>query len=343
MVEAIEIMLIAACEKDRADPEIYDLIAFGQRLQTFGAGALGVWLLGSNVDAVAEDMAHGTGVRVTAVQGERLTHYNNEAFSAVIAREIETVHPTFVCAAHNSRGWEWAPALAARMGAGCICGVDGLVESQGRLCFQRDLYGGKVKGLYTYSTATTVITVQPGIFEFTPPSEASPPAAVTFKNAYDRLGRTRYLGLKQAETDTSHITSAPTILAVGNGIGGQENMALIHGLAECLPGAAVVGTRVICDRGWLGYNRQTGVTGANVSPALYIACGISGASQHVTGMRNSGFVIAINTDPQAPMFNEADVCIVEDIVHFIPLLEDACKRLSDSAEQDFTHPKTLRR
>ena len=109
-------------------------------------------------------------------------------------------------------------------------------------------------------------------------------------------------------------------LAAGNGIGEEENLLLIQRLAERLPKAMVAGTRIVCDRGWLGYDRQVGVTGATVAPALYIACGISGASQHVMGMRGSGFVIAINTDAQAPICAEADVCIVEDLKEFIPLL-----------------------
>lgn len=332
MVDAIDIMLVAACEKGRVDSEIYDLIAFGQRLQGLGAGPMGIWILGEDVDGVARDIAHGSGVPVSAVHGKGLSHYFNEAFSSVIAQEIDAVHPTFVCAAHTSRGWEWAPALAARMGAGCICGVDGIVESRGRLCFQKDFYGGKVKGLYASSAATTVITVQPGIFKFEPPAGTWSPGAVILKNAEDRLGRTRYLGLKQSETDTSDITAANIIVAVGNGIGDQENMALIHRLTQCLPRAELAGTRIICDRGWLGYNRQVGVTGAGVSPALYLAFGISGASQHVVGMRGAGFVIAINRDPSAPMFNEADICIVEDIIQFIPLLADACELLADKTD-----------
>ena len=340
MVDAIDIMLVAACEKGRVDSEIYDLIAFGQRLQGLGAGPMGIWILGEDVDGVAQDIAHESGVPVTAVHGKGLSHYLNEAFRAVIAQEIDAVHPTFVCAAHTSRGWEWAPALAARTGAGCLCGVDGLVEFKGRLCFQRELYGGKVKGLYASGAATTVITVQPGIFKFESPAETLSPGSVILKNAEDRLGRTRYLGLKQSETDTSDITAANIIVAVGNGIGDQENMSLIHRLIQCLPRAEVAGTRILCDRGWLGYNRQVGVTGAIVSPALYLACGISGASQHVVGMRGARFVIAINRDPSAPMFNEADICIVEDISHFIPLLADDCERLSNSAELIIVDPKT---
>ena len=324
----MDIMLVAHCLKGRIDPVTYDLIAFGRKLQELGAGPMGLWLLGSHLEGAAQDLADRGGLRVTAVQGERVSDYVNDAFCAVIAQEIEAVHPAFVCTAHTSRGWEWAPSLAARMGAGCVCGVDGLVEFQGRLCFQKDLYGGKVKGLYATNAATTVITVQPGVFKFEPSAEAPTAAAVTLKSAAAPLGQTLYLGCKQAETDTTHITSAPIIVAVGNGIGDRENMKLIHGLAQLLPHAEVAGSRIICDRGWLEYSRQVGITGTTVSPALYLACGISGASQHVMGMRGAKFVIAINTDTSAPMFNETDICIVEDIVSFIPLLEDALRQIA---------------
>jgi electron transfer flavoprotein alpha subunit len=330
MDDPVDIMLIAHCLEGRIDPEAYDLIAFGGKLQELGAGPMGLWLLGSHLEGAARDLADRGDLRVTAIQGKRVTDYLNDAFCTVIAQEMEAVHPAFVCTAHTSRGWEWAPGLAARMGAGCVCGVDGLVEFQGRLCFQKDLYGGKVKGLYATNAATTVITVQPGVFKFEPSAEAPTASAVTLMRAAAPLGRTRYLGRKKAEVDTAHITSAPIIVAVGNGIGNEENMTLIHRLAQLLPHAEVAGTRIICDRGWLEYSRQVGITGTTVSPALYLACGISGASQHVMGMRGAKLVIAINTDSSTPMFNEADICIVEDMVSFIPLLEDACRQIAKS-------------
>ncbi|MCG6878602.1 MAG: electron transfer flavoprotein subunit alpha/FixB family protein [Deltaproteobacteria bacterium] len=340
MMEPVKIMLIAACHKGYVDPELYDLIAFGRKLQALRGGAMGIWILGDAVDKAAQDMAEQVGLPVTVVQDQRLGAYLNETYCAVLTQEMEALHPAFVCTAHTSRGWEWAPALAARAGAGCICGVDGLVEFQGRLCFQRDLYGGKVKGLYASSADTTVITVQPGIFKFEPSAEASPAAPLIHKDVSWPSGRTRYLGSKKAEADSTHITSAPIIVAVGNGIGERENMELIHRLAKLFSHAEVAGTRILCDRGWLEYNRQVGVTGASVSPALYLACGISGASQHVRGMRGARFVIAINTDPGAPMFNEADICIVEDIVSFIPLLEDAFRQIAERSEDFSNDPKT---
>ena len=141
MIDPVEIMLVAGCQKGRVDSEIYDLIAFGQRLQSMGAqgivtGTMGVWILGDDVGPAARDVARRTGVQVIAVQGEGLAGYLNETFRAVISREMEAVQPAFVCAGHTSRGWEWAPALAASTGAACVCGVDGLVESRGRVCFK---------------------------------------------------------------------------------------------------------------------------------------------------------------------------------------------------------------
>jgi electron transfer flavoprotein alpha subunit len=332
MPDPVDIMLVAACAHGRILPEDDDLIAFGHALQKLGAGAMGIWVLGDRMDKVAGALARRTGVRVTAIQGAGLADYLNETHASVMIREIEAVMPRYVCTAHTSRGWDWAPMVAAKLGADCITAVDGLTVCQDKICFQRDLYGGKVKGLYPSGATITVLTVQPGIFKLEPAAE-SHAGSVALKSWEAQPERTRFRGYKQAAGNTSDITAAPVIVAAGNGIGEQDNMALIHRLAELLPKASVAGSRIVCDRGWLAYNRQVGVTGATVSPALYIACGISGASQHVLGMRGAKFVVAINTDPRAPIFNEADVCIVEDVVSFIPLVAEALLRLAANIEQ----------
>lgn len=328
MPDSVDIMVVAETDKDSVHPETYALIAFGRRLQSLGAGAMGIWLIGGDVAGAAEEIAAHSGIPVTAVQCAGWPGYVCEAYTALLAAEISAANPSFICAAHNSRGWEWAPGTAARIGAGCICGVDDVSASQGRIYFQKDAYGGKVKGFFTSHTATTLITVLPGSSSFTPPSD-SPPGAVTLKTWSWSPENVCHGGTRPSGTDAADITAAPIVVAVGNGIGGRENMSLIHRLAALLPKAAVAGTRIVCDRGWLGYDRQVGVTGASVTPALYVACGISGASQHVMGMRGAKFVIAINTDPRAPIFNEADICVVEDIIRFIPLLEAACARLAN--------------
>ena len=126
------------------------------------------------------------------------------------------------------------------------------------------------------------------------------------------------MGIRQSDTDIAGIDEANVIVAAGSGIGEEENLDIIHRLAALFPKSAVAGSRIVCDMGWLGYQRQVGVTGTTVSPQLYIACGISGAVQHVMGMQSSEFIVAINKDPSAAIFQTADVCIVEDLTVFIP-------------------------
>ena len=125
----------------------------------------------------------------------------------------------------------------------------------------------------------------------------------------------------------SAITEAKVIVAAGRGIGEAEKLGIIEQLAKVFPRSAVAGSRIVCDMGWLEYKCQVGVTGATVTPELYIACGISGAVQHVSGMRSSGFIVAINTDPAAAIFQTADICVVEDLTTFIPILIEMYEKL----------------
>jgi electron transfer flavoprotein alpha subunit len=132
--------------------------------------------------------------------------------------------------------------------------------------------------------------------------------------------RSRSLGVKRVRTENAGLAQADVIVSAGRGIGKRENLDLIHRLAELFPRSAVGGSRPICDLGWLGYKHQIGQTGATVTPKLYIACGISGASQHLAGMRGAHFIVGINTDPHAAIFNVADVVVAEDVTTFIPTL-----------------------
>jgi len=337
MTDQIDIMVIAPFAGGTGHAEIDELVAFGRQLQHMGAGRMGIWLVSEDGRVLAEHMACRYGLPVNVLQADAPSHYLNEIHIALFTQEIAAVRPTFACVNHTSEGWEWAPAVAHRMGAGCICGVDCITRWQGRICFQKEAYAGKVKALYASKAATTVLSVMPGVFK-APPAPASAPGPISYRKASWPGVRIRHVGTRRAESHDSDITSAPVIVAVGNGIGTQENMALAHRLAACLPGAAVAGSRIICDRGWLAYSRQIGISGAAVAPDLYIACGISGASQHVIGMRGSKFVVAINTDPKAPIFNEADICILEDIARFIPLLVEALKELCGETMQPADGP-----
>lgn len=317
----LDILMVVSCPNGRMSSDVYDLIAFGRHVLALQNGTMRMLMVGDRVARLAEEVARCEGIDVMALENPAFATYTNEAYRKLLVGEIASLAPSLVCTMHNSQGWEWAPAVAAAIGAACISAVDGVLMKADQLHFQKDLYGGKVKGHFAATRPVATITVQPGCFKYTP-MEATPPGGVTLRRLSWAPEKTRYLGVKKAQADTSRITDANVVVAVGNGIGSDENLPLVEDFAKLFDRSAVAGTRIVCDRGWLGYHQQVGVTGATVAPSLYIACGISGAAQHVMGMRGSGLVVAINTDARAPMLAEADLCVVEDLTQFLSVVLD---------------------
>ena len=252
----------------------------------------------------------------------------------MLADLLADLHPSFVCIAHTAQGSDYAPALAVKLDAACITGVGEIIEHQGDICFARPLYSGKIIARLKPMSQTSILTIQPGIFK-ADGNTANRSGNVTMKSLSAQNRRSRSLGIKQADADTAGIGEAKVIVAAGRGIGEKENLEIIHQLAALFSKSAVAGSRIVCDIGWLEYQRQVGVTGTTVSPQLYIACGISGAIQHVMGMRNSEFIVAINKDPSAAIFQTADICIVEDLTAFIPeFIKVSKKTKTDTGDQN---------
>lgn len=337
MKNAANIIVVADCTDGFLEPVTYEVMAFAKELQTLAGGNVQVWILVDKVDSCIREIEHHSGYAVSVLHCPGLSKYTCEGYRSILSLAIREAAPAYVLTAHTSRGWEWGPAVAARSNVGCICGVDGVSSEKGSLCFTKDQYGGKVKGRYVSKAATTILTVQPGCFKFKIQENKRLAAKVTRKTVAWRASNTRFMGISKAARNISNITDANIIVAAGNGIGDEDNLKWIYRLAQILPKAAVAGTRVVCDRGWLNYDRQVGVTGVTVSPSLYIACGISGASQHLMGMRGSGFVVAINTDDRAPVFSEADVCIVEDLNRFIPMVLEIYQKTMKNKDGEKPH------
>jgi electron transfer flavoprotein alpha subunit len=228
------------------------------------------------------------------------------------------MEPALILVGQSTQGMDFAPGLAVRLKAGCITGVDGICQRDGETCFSHSVYSAKIVLDLAPSAKTTVLTVQPGAFKPREEGRAPAPGQLELRTWSVGPGRSRSLGYKTARQEDAGLAEADVIVAAGRGIGEQKNLALIERLAALFPRSAVAGSRPLCDHEWLEYKRQVGLTGATVSPKLYIACGISGAIQHTVGMQGSGFIVAISTDPNAAIFNIADVCIVEDLTGFIP-------------------------
>ncbi len=227
----------------------------------------------------------------------------------------------------------FAPALSVKLKAACVTGVEDILEEQGRICFARSIFGAKTVAYIRSEKDISILTIQPGIFKPRKPGK-SESGKITLRSFECKATRTRNLGIKKADVDTTGITDADIIVSAGQGLGDRENLDLLHQLAGLFAKSSVAGSRIVCDLGWLEYRCQVGVTGATVSPRLYMACGISGAVQHVVGMRNSEYIVAINKDPAAAIFQIADICIVEDLTTFIPALIETYEKMKTEGGQN---------
>ncbi len=314
-----ELVVIAELERGAVAPVTYELIALARMLPVRECGGIRVIILGGEVSRAAGEIAERAGVAVTGVENEHCREYHSEVFLSVLRELLPGFDARFIIAAGGSRGSDLAPALAPHLGARCISGVAGCRVTDAGIFFSRDVFGGKLVMEIRAGEGRYILTVQQGSFKEEKRDEALPGEVRILKNPC-APSRMKSLGSKAPVEEGTPITEAEVIVAAGRGIGAPENLDLIERLAALFVRSAVGGSRIVCDLGWLSYQRQIGITGKTVAPLLYLACGVSGAAQHIAGMKNSRLIVAINRDPNAAIFSCADYCIIEDLRSFIPLL-----------------------
>ena len=309
------IYMVAEQRKGLITQETYELLTFARHM---GSQKSPVFLLaGKNTEDLAKKITEETGCDVIALTGDHLERYNALSHAHALVEILRREPEAWVCLPHTSTGYDLAPRLAVLLEAACITGV----ESLGDGTLSRPVYSGRFREEIVPETPRVVVTVLPGAF---PLSEERPAAAGRVrlvKSAFKDVPA-RTLGTEETEHKDSAIQDAEVIVSAGRGIGQKENLSLIKRLAALFPRSAVGASRSVCDLGWLEYRHQIGTTGRTVSPRLYIACGISGAFQHVSAIRGAQTIVAINKDPHAPIFQVAHYGIVEDLTTFIPILLD---------------------
>jgi len=320
------ICVIAEISGGRIPPVTDEAVAFARRLQTLTGLEIRILAPQPPGSGAAGTLAAVTGLPVTAIAGPALAAYGAEVWLAALVPVLESMSAAYICLPHTATGADYAPALAVRLKAACVTAVEGCRGDAGGLVFTRSLCKGKLK-LDVASTADVcVLTLLPGAIATADPPDAckSPPPAVpvTVVPCDCAPAGTRPLGRIPAPETDLDLDAAEVIVAAGRGVGREENLEFIRRLAAIFPKGAVGASRLVCDAGWLPYPHQVGVTGKTVAPRLYLACGISGTIQHITGMRGSRCIVAINTDPRAAIFQVAHYGIVEDLTTFIPILLD---------------------
>lgn len=319
------IIIVAELFTDKIPLVTFELVAWAHSLQVHQDLPIKIIVSGNNINDRAEDLAEKTGLDVIAFSSIESAAGSSEIIKIAPSQLFYELNPVYICMPHNAFGIETVSGLSVRLDANCITAVEQMTFQHDRICFHRRIYNDTINEIIVSDSPITILTIQPGAFK--PIHPVNDKKGNVFLRRADSLpGQARHLGYISDKGDTSKLSEAEVVIAAGNGVGKKENLEFIYQLAGIFSKSSVAGSRPVCDKKWLAYNHQVGATGATVDPKLYIACGISGASQHVAGMKDSKLIVAINTDPHAAIFNIADICIIEDLSSFIPLVIDAYHR-----------------
>jgi electron transfer flavoprotein alpha subunit len=306
----------------------WEALAAAQRLAP--AQEITAVVIGAETEALAAEAAVKHLGKVVRVEHPLLKAYTADGFSLALHQVLQNQSPTQVVFPHTYQVRDYAPALACRMGQVLIGDVIAIEDGP---IFTRQLLQGRLNGSYRPSgNGPCFVSVQAGAFR----PDSNIPALETQGNAapapielFTPTLEPAQIRTKPGEqfresAQTVDLGSAQRIVSVGRGIKGAENLPLVEALAGAL-GAELAASRPICDNGWLPMERQVGSSGQTVAPKLYLAVGISGAIQHLVGMKGSQCIVAINKDPDAPIFEVADYGIVGDLFEVVPALTEAVK------------------
>jgi electron transfer flavoprotein alpha subunit len=309
----------------------HELLGEGRRLADTLGVELSAVLLGDEVQPLANDLiAHGAD-RVYLAQDPVLAHYRTGPYTDVLVGMVNQHKPEIVLISATPQGRDLAPRVAARLSAGLTADCTGLaIDEKDRLLVQtRPAFGGNLMATIVCREARPqMATVRPGVMKALDPDPSRTGEVVEVPVHLDeRSVLAKIVEIVQQETDGQvNLQDAEIIVSGGRGLGKPENFALIRELAGALRGA-VGASRAAVDAGWIPAYHQVGQTGRTVQPKLYIACGISGAVQHLAGMASSDVIIAINKDPAAPIFNIATYGIVGDLFEIVPALTKKLKEV----------------
>ena len=285
-------------------------------------GPVTIVLAGAGIDAAAAEIAAAEAAEVIVADAPALAEYTADGYVMALAAVIAELKPDLVVLPHTYQTRDFAPALAARLGRALITDVTAVKKDGTARVYVRPMFQGKLNAdVAAAGPAPHFITMQIGAFRADAAkrgASAAPirKAAVSVDAAAIRQKpEPPFKEAKQAVD----LSQAERIVSVGRGIKGQEHLKIAQDLAAAL-GAEIAGSRPICDAGWLPMDRQIGSSGQTVAPRLYVALGISGAIQHLVGMKGSRTIVAINKDPEAPIFEVADYGIVGDLFEVVPAL-----------------------
>lgn len=299
----------------------FEILGAGLEFAEQAGGEVNVALLGSGIETMASDLGAYGAAKILVADDAALADFTTEAYTEALAQIIAQNQPAVVLMGATTQGKDLSARLSARLNAALATDCVRLRLEEGQVVATRPMYGGKILADVALSGAPVVVSMRPNTQTI---SQA--PGAGAVEKAAVNLGqmRSQVVG-KQFETGKVDLTEADIVVTGGRGMGGSDFSA-VESLAAVL-NAAVGASRSAVDEGWRSPADQVGQTGKTVSPNLYVACGVSGAIQHLAGMSSSKVIVAINKDPEAPIIGKADYSIVGDLFEVVPALTEEIKKL----------------
>jgi electron transfer flavoprotein alpha subunit len=316
-------LVLAEAEGGAVREITFELLALAHSLAAQAgwnaASEIKALLPGHGIADLAAVVASRGAAEVIYAEGPAVKDFTGDAWVRVMESVIKTESPDMVLVGHTPNGWDAAPLVAAGLGVPIATECSSIVFEGGRPLFTRKAFNGKFIQVVDLGSARPLVaTVQKGACApfsgSTRGTVRTIPAGVGEQDL-----RARFVEIKKGETGGVDLSQAAVIVSGGRGVGSPEKFGVIRDLAAAL-GGQVGASRPVTDMGWLPHEHQVGSSGVTVNPKLYVACGISGAIQHIVGMKGSGYIVAINKDPDAPIFGVADVGVVGDLFEIVPAL-----------------------
>jgi len=329
----MKILVITEQRQGKWNNASFETLAASQRIVSETSSTATGVIIGKNVAGLAEELATKNVAEVLLVEHDLLETYTPDGYCIALKQAIEAAKPDLVLFPHTYQVRDFAPKLAAMLGKGMIGDCIGYRNENGKLVFVRQMFQGKTAADVTFQGAGPwFASFQSGAFRAdlvaAHPSGKAPVNKIAVELKTEQI-RTKPLELFREAKSAVDLTQAPLIVSIGRGIKAPENIPQAEALAKAL-GAEIAASRPICDEGWLPMERQIGSSGQTVAPKLYLALGISGAIQHVVGMKGARTIVAINKDQNAPIFEIADYGVVGDIFEIMPALTEELQKAKGS-------------
>jgi electron transfer flavoprotein alpha subunit len=325
------IFVLAEHRDGKLKKQTFELLNKAQEISSKTQDEVVVLLLGKGITNLANDLGKYGANKVLVCDSDLLEKYTTDAYSKVISDILKEQDAKIFLLGATIAGKDLAPRIAAKLNTGVAVDCTQIdVKENGELSITRPVYAGKAFIKVSFNTSPQIVSVRPNVI---PPAEPQEGKTAEIVNITPKIEvneiKTKVIDLIKTAQDKIELTEADIIVSGGRGMKGPENFKLLEDLAKVL-GAAVGASRAAVDAGWRPHSDQVGQTGKTVSPKLYIACGISGAIQHLAGMSSSKFIVAINKDPEAPIFKVCDFGIVGDLFQVVPILTEEFKKIKQA-------------